>query len=60
MPAMDADTPSKPFGGAEEITFTPDGKHLVFTAKDVGREEAWSTDFDLFVVPVDGAPRPAA
>ena len=47
MPAMDADTPSKPFGGPEEIAFTPDGKGLVFTAKDVGREEAWSTDFDL-------------
>jgi dipeptidyl aminopeptidase/acylaminoacyl peptidase len=60
MPAMDADTPSKPFGGPEEIAFTPDGKGLVFTAKDVGREEAWSTDFDLYYVPLDGsaAPRP--
>lgn len=36
MPAMDADTPSKPFGGPEEISFTPDGKGLVFTARDVG------------------------
>ena len=25
MPAMDADTPNKPFGGTEEIAFTPDG-----------------------------------
>ena len=58
MAAMDADTPSKPFGGAEEIAFTPDGKHLVFTAKDVGREEAWSTNFDLFVVPVDASAPP--
>jgi dipeptidyl aminopeptidase/acylaminoacyl peptidase len=58
MPAMEADTPSKPFGGPEEIAFTPDGKGLVFTAKDVGREEAWSTDFDLYYVPVDGSAAP--
>jgi len=58
MPGMDADTPSKPFGGPEEIAFTPDGKGLVFTAKDVGREEAWSTDFDLYYVPVDGSAAP--
>ncbi len=55
---MDADTPSKPFGGAEEITFTPDGRSLVFTARDVGREEAWSTDFDLYLVPADGSAPP--
>ncbi len=58
MEGMDADTPSKPFGGPEEITFTPDGKGLVFTARDVGREEPWSTDFDLYYVPVDGSEPP--
>jgi len=58
MPGMDADTPSKPFGGPEEITFTPDGKGLVFTARDVGREEPWSTDFDLYYVPIDGSKPP--
>jgi len=58
MPAMDADTPSKPFGGPEEITFTPDGKGLVFTARDAGREEAWSTDFDLYYIPADGSAPP--
>jgi len=58
MVGMDADSPSKPFGGPEEITFTPDGKGLVFTARDVGREEAWSTDLDLYFVPVDGSSQP--
>ncbi len=58
MQNMDADTPSKPFGGSEEITFTPDGKEIVFTARDVGREEAWSTDFDLYCAPVDGSKPP--
>ena len=58
MKGMDADTPSKPFGGPEEITFTPDGKGIVFTARDAGREEPWSTDFDLYYVPVDGSEPP--
>jgi len=58
MPALDADTPGKPFGGPEDIAFTPDGKGLVFTAKDAGREEAWSTNYDLFYVPVDGSRPP--
>ncbi|MCJ7643036.1 MAG: S9 family peptidase, partial [Candidatus Aminicenantes bacterium] len=58
MIQMDADTPSKPFGGGEEIAFTADGKELVFTARDAGREEAWSTDFDLYEVPVDGSRPP--
>ncbi len=58
MKGMDADAPSKPFGGAEEFAFTPDGKGVVFTARDVGREEAWSTDLDLYVAPSDGSAKP--
>ncbi len=58
MKGMDADSPSKPFGGAEEFTFTPDGKSVVFAARDVGRTEAWSTDLDLFVAPIDGKAKP--
>ncbi|HXI02227.1 MAG TPA: S9 family peptidase [Candidatus Saccharimonadales bacterium] len=56
---MDADVPSKPFGGTEEFTFTPDGEGVVFTARVAGREEAWSTNFDLYLAPVNGhgAPR---
>ncbi|MBL4687015.1 MAG: S9 family peptidase, partial [Nannocystaceae bacterium] len=54
MNAMDADAPSKPFGGTEEFTISPDGTSVVFTARDVGREEPWSTNFDLFVVPITG------
>ncbi len=58
MKGMKADCPSKPFGGAEEIAFTPDGRGVVFTARDVGREEAWSTDFDLYLAPIDGSKTP--
>jgi dipeptidyl aminopeptidase/acylaminoacyl peptidase len=58
MKGLDADVPSKPFGDASELTFTPDGKTLVFAARHVGREEAWSTRFDLYSVPIDGSALP--
>ncbi|MFH0899733.1 MAG: S9 family peptidase [Pseudomonadota bacterium] len=54
MKGMDADCPSRPFGGTEEFTFTPDGNEVVFSAKIAGADEAWSTNFDLFVVPAFG------
>jgi len=58
MRGMDADVPSKPFGGAEDYTFTPDSSGVVFAAKDAGREEAWSTNFDLWYVPLDASAAP--
>jgi dipeptidyl aminopeptidase/acylaminoacyl peptidase len=56
-----ADVPSRPFGGTEEYTFTPDGKRLVFAMRLAGeknREEPWSTNFDLYEVPADGSGAP--
>jgi dipeptidyl aminopeptidase/acylaminoacyl peptidase len=58
MRGMDADCPSKPFGGPEELTFTPDGAALVLTARDAGAAEPWSTDFDLYLAAADGARAP--
>jgi dipeptidyl aminopeptidase/acylaminoacyl peptidase len=58
MKSMDADAPSKPFGGSDEYTFTPDGAGLVFGARDAGRTEAWSTNFDLFYSPCDASAAP--
>ena len=58
MKSMEADCPSKPFGGIDEFTFTPDGRSLVIAARNVGREEAWSTNFDLFLVAADGSGAP--
>jgi dipeptidyl aminopeptidase/acylaminoacyl peptidase len=58
MRDLDADSPSRPFGGAEEYTFTPDGRSVVFTAKDAGREEMWSTNHDLWIAPADGSADP--
>ncbi len=58
MRGMDADCPTKPFGGTEDYTFSPQGRSIIFAARDVGREEAWSTDFDLYAVPIDGSETP--
>jgi dipeptidyl aminopeptidase/acylaminoacyl peptidase len=55
---IDGDVPSKPFGGDEEITFTPDGKTVIFSARIAGKTEPWSTNFDLYRVPVDGSTKP--
>jgi dipeptidyl aminopeptidase/acylaminoacyl peptidase len=58
MPAMNADCPSKPFGGVEEFTISPDSRTIVFSAKDAGRDEAWSTNFDLLSVAADASSVP--
>ncbi len=58
MPGMAADCPGKPFGGAEDFGISPDGRTIVFSAKDAGREEAWSTNYDIFAVPADGSAGP--
>ena len=55
MAGVDGDAPSVPFGGAEEFTFTPDGRSIVLTARVVGAEEPWSTNFDLWLAPIDGS-----
>jgi dipeptidyl aminopeptidase/acylaminoacyl peptidase len=55
---LDADVPSKPFGDDEDFDFSPDGTRIVFSARAVGRSEPWSTNFDLYEVPVDGSAEP--
>ena len=49
------DTPSKPHGGAEEISFSPDGRTLYFALREAGRIEALSTNLDIFAAPADGS-----
>ena len=55
---IDGDVPSKPFGGDEEITFTPDGRQVIYSARIAGKTEPWSTNFDLFRVAADGSTTP--
>src|SRR6516165_502702 len=58
MRGFDADVPSKPFGADEDLAFSPDGRALVFSARVAGHTEAWSTNFDLYQVPVDASTAP--
>jgi dipeptidyl aminopeptidase/acylaminoacyl peptidase len=59
MKGIDADSPTHPFGGMEEVAVSPDGKDVVFAAKVLaGSEAAWSTDVDLFRVALDGSGTP--
>jgi dipeptidyl aminopeptidase/acylaminoacyl peptidase len=46
-------TPLQPFGGAEQIAWSPDGKELCYTARRVPDPEA-STDSSLWLVSADG------
>ena len=56
MKDLDADVPTRPWGGSEEFLVTPDGSEVIFTAKILpGSESAWSTDYDLYAVPTDGS-----
>ncbi|MFO6446645.1 prolyl oligopeptidase family serine peptidase [Erythrobacter sp. NE805] len=50
-----ADTPTMPFGGAEEIAFAPDGSALYFTARLADGAEPGSTNLDIYRSKLDGA-----
>jgi dipeptidyl aminopeptidase/acylaminoacyl peptidase len=36
--------------GIDQVSFSPDAKNLVFSAKAPSKEQAWTTNFDLFEV----------
>jgi dipeptidyl aminopeptidase/acylaminoacyl peptidase len=55
-PGFDGDVPSKPFGGAEDFTISPDGRTVYFSAREAGSTEPWSTNFDIYSVPITGGP----
>jgi dipeptidyl aminopeptidase/acylaminoacyl peptidase len=57
--ALVGDTPSKPFGGGEEIAVSPDGKTVYFALREAGRIEPLSTNLDIFAAPTDGSAPPA-
>jgi len=52
--ALDGDIPGKPFGDAGDYTWSPDGGHVVASVRVAGKAEPWSTNFDLYRLPLDG------
>ncbi|KLJ01054.1 S9 family peptidase [Luteimonas sp. FCS-9] len=56
--SLEGDIPSKPFGGAEDYTWAPDGRSIVASVKVAGREAPWSTNFDLYRIDATGDAAP--
>lgn len=52
--AITANTPTLPFGGGEDIAFTPDGAGLYFTARLSNADEPGSTNLDLYFSDLTG------
>ena len=57
-PNLAGDSPSKPFGGGEEVAWSPDGRTLYFALREAGRTEAISTNLDICAVRADGSAAP--
>jgi len=53
------DAPLKPFGGMEQVAWSPDGQELIYTCKKLsGRDYAFSTNSDLYAYRLsDGSTR---
>lgn len=55
---LEADIPTRPFGGRDQIAFSPDAKGVVFVARVEAEAEAWSTNTDLYQVSLVGKAAP--
>ena len=58
MKGFDGDAPSKPFGDDGDYAISSDSKSVFFSARLAGKTEPWSTNFDLWQAPLDGASAP--
>lgn len=59
MRSLDGNVPSKPFGDESDFVISPDSRTVVFSMRLAGSSEPWSTNFDLWRVPIDGSVAPA-
>src|SRR5215475_2393331 len=58
MAGIAADAPIQPFGGMDDASISPDGRAVAYVARVAGRENAWRTNTDVFVVATDGKSKP--
>ena len=55
-PGLRGHAPTRPFGGAEEIAWSRDGRTLFFTMRQAGRAEPTSTNLDIWAAPEGDPP----
>ncbi len=53
-PGATSDVPPGPFGGMDQISIAPDGKTVAYVQRVGGRESAWTTNTDVFLVSASG------
>ena len=51
---IDGDVPGMPFGGREYYDISPDGSEVAYSVRRGERGEAWSTNFDIYLVGAAG------
>ncbi len=51
---IDGDVPGKPFGGRDDYAISPDGREVAFSVRALRTGEPWSTNFDVYTVPIGG------
>ncbi|WOE75586.1 S9 family peptidase [Alterisphingorhabdus coralli] len=54
MKGLKGDSPTKPFGGGEEIAWSPDSSTIAFTMRVADADEPGSTDTDIYLAAANG------
>jgi len=49
MFGLELETPILPFGGSTDYDFSPDGTEVAFAALRPGLDQAWSTDYNIYI-----------
>ena len=52
--ALVGDTPTRPFGGGEDVAWAPDGSGVYFVARQADAREPVSTDLDIYWADLSG------
>ncbi|KAK9760552.1 Dipeptidyl-peptidase 5, partial [Basidiobolus ranarum] len=58
MAKANLESPTDPFGDAGDYDISPDGKEIAFVSKRPGRDQAWETDINVYIVPSNGSKAP--
>lgn len=54
LQTLEGDTPTKPFGGGEEIAWSPDSSAIAFTMRIANAQEPRSTNTDIYLASANG------